>query len=91
VPCSTIPKIAARHLSKVADFRHDSGGAKSFNFCTIATVRKGSIPAGQAADKIMRLHAQTALIENGFVRLPGEARWLADAISELTASSRGPP
>jgi phage terminase large subunit-like protein len=37
-----------------------------------------------AADKIMRLHAQTATIENGFVHLPDEARWLADTLAELT-------
>src|SRR5271165_3364936 len=36
-------------------------------------------------DKIMRLHAQTATIENGFVHLPEEAHWLSDYISELTA------
>ena len=35
-------------------------------------------------DKVMRLHAQTATIENGFVHLPEEAHWLADYISELT-------
>jgi len=31
----------------------------------------------------MRLHAQTATIENGFVSLPREAPWLADYIHEL--------
>ena len=30
------------------------------------------------ADKIIRMHAQTAMIENGFVYLPKEAAWLAD-------------
>ena len=35
-------------------------------------------------EKIMRLHAQTATIENGFVHLPEEAHWLADYVSELT-------
>ena len=40
-------------------------------------------------DKIMRLHAQTATIENGFVRLPEEAHWLADYISELTMFPAG--
>ena len=34
-------------------------------------------------DKTMRLHAQTATIENGFVHLPEEAHWLADYVSEL--------
>ena len=36
-------------------------------------------------DKIMRLHAQSATIENGFVHLPEEAHWLADYVAELTA------
>ena len=40
-------------------------------------------------DKIMRLHAQTAVIENGFVFLPEEAPWLADYVSELTAFPAG--
>ena len=34
-------------------------------------------------DKIMRLHAQTATIENGFVHLPETAHWLADYLHEL--------
>jgi predicted phage terminase large subunit-like protein len=33
------------------------------------------------SDKIMRMHAQTALIENGFVYLPKEAAWLADYLT----------
>jgi predicted phage terminase large subunit-like protein len=40
-------------------------------------------PAG--TDKIMRLHAQTAMFENGFVFLPSVAPWLADYIAELTS------
>ena len=36
-------------------------------------------------DKIMRLHAQTAMFENGFVVLPRTAPWLADYIHELTS------
>ncbi len=35
-------------------------------------------------DKVMRLNAQTATIENGFVYLPREAPWLADYLHELT-------
>jgi len=35
-------------------------------------------------DKIMRLHAQTAAIENGFVFLPREAPWLGEYLHELT-------
>jgi predicted phage terminase large subunit-like protein len=37
----------------------------------------------------MRLHAQTAVIENGFVFLPEEAPWLADYLSELTTFPAG--
>jgi predicted phage terminase large subunit-like protein len=35
--------------------------------------------------KIMRMNAQTATIENGFVHLPREAPWLADFLHELAA------
>ena len=28
--------------------------------------------------KVMRMHAQTAMIENGLVHLPKEAAWLAE-------------
>ncbi len=35
-------------------------------------------------DKVMRLNAQTATIENGFVYLPREASWLPDYLHELT-------
>jgi predicted phage terminase large subunit-like protein len=41
-----------------------------------------SPPAG--ADKIMRLHAQTALFENGKVLLPKEAPWLHEYVAETT-------
>jgi predicted phage terminase large subunit-like protein len=41
------------------------------------------------ADKIMRMHAQTAMIENGFVHLPKEAGWLAEYLHELTVFPKG--
>ena len=44
-------------------------------------VRKGVVPDG---DKVMRMHAQTAMIENGFVFLPETAPWLAVYLHELT-------
>jgi predicted phage terminase large subunit-like protein len=34
-------------------------------------------------DKVMRLHAQTGVIENGFVHLPRAAPWLDEYLSEL--------
>jgi predicted phage terminase large subunit-like protein len=41
------------------------------------------------SDKIMRMHAQTAMIENGFVHLPKEAAWLPEYPHELTAFPKG--
>ena len=40
-------------------------------------------------DKIMRMHAQTAMIENGFVHLPDTAPWLAPYLHELTVFPNG--
>jgi predicted phage terminase large subunit-like protein len=40
-------------------------------------------------DKIMRLHAQTAAIESGFVYLPETAPWLAGYLHELTVFPKG--
>src|SRR6516165_597782 len=41
------------------------------------------------ADKIMRMHAQTAMIENGFVHLPKDAAWLPEYLHELTVFPKG--
>ncbi len=40
-------------------------------------------------DKIMRMHAQTAMIENGFVHLPETAPWLAEYLHEMTTFPKG--
>jgi predicted phage terminase large subunit-like protein len=40
-------------------------------------------------DKIMRLHAQTAVIENGFVHIPETAAWLAEYLHEMTIFPKG--
>jgi len=40
-------------------------------------------------DKIMRLHAQTALIENGFVSIPESAPWLDEYLHEVTVFPYG--
>ena len=40
-------------------------------------------------DKIMRLHAQTALIENGFVYLPETTPWLAEYLHEMMVFPKG--
>lgn len=47
---------------------------------------KGIRPEG---DKVMRLHAQTATIENGFVHVPKDAAWLAEYLMELTVFPKG--
>src|ERR1700724_1906093 len=40
-------------------------------------------------DKIMRLNAQTAMIENGFVHIPETAPWLDEYLHELTVFPSG--
>jgi predicted phage terminase large subunit-like protein len=40
-------------------------------------------------DKIMRLHAQTTMIENGFVYIPETAPWLAEYLHEMTVFPNG--
>jgi predicted phage terminase large subunit-like protein len=37
----------------------------------------------------MRLHAQTAMIENGFVHIPETASWLDEYLHELTVFPKG--
>jgi predicted phage terminase large subunit-like protein len=50
----------------------------------------GSVtPYAPDGDKVMRLHAQTATIENGFVWLPREAPWLAEYLRELALFPAG--
>lgn len=41
------------------------------------------------SDKFMRLYAQTATIENGFVHLPKDAPWLTEYVLELTTFPKG--
>jgi len=40
-------------------------------------------------DKIMRMHAVTSTIENGFVHLPEKAPWLGEFMHELTSFPKG--
>jgi predicted phage terminase large subunit-like protein len=40
-------------------------------------------------EKIMRLHAQTAMIENGFVHIPETAPWLAEYLHEISVFPKG--
>ena len=40
-------------------------------------------------DKVMRMHAQNAMIENGFVQLPDAAPWLEQYLHEMTVFPHG--
>jgi hypothetical protein len=40
-------------------------------------------------DKIMRPHAETAMIQNGFVYIPETAAWLAEYFHEITVFPKG--
>jgi predicted phage terminase large subunit-like protein len=40
-------------------------------------------------DKVMRLNAQTTLIESGFVHIPETAPWLAEYLHEMTVFPKG--
>jgi predicted phage terminase large subunit-like protein len=50
----------------------------------IADGVKGVTRYEPKGSKVMRLHAQTGVIENGFVYLPRRAAWLADFVDEVT-------
>ena len=46
--------------------------------------RQYRVPLGDHdGDKVMRLFAQTATIENGFVNLPEAAHWLPEHLAEF--------
>ena len=42
-----------------------------------------------SGDKVMRMHVQTGMIENGLVHIPDEAHWLAEYLAELTTFPNG--
>ncbi|MCX5724629.1 MAG: phage terminase large subunit [Nitrospirae bacterium] len=41
------------------------------------------------SDKVVRMHTQAAMIENGFVHIPVEAPWLGDYLHELATFPKG--
>jgi predicted phage terminase large subunit-like protein len=58
----------------------------------IQTLRTKGIPVVEiqpTTDKTMRFHAQTAVIENGFVYLPAQAPWRDDYLHELMTFPKG--
>jgi predicted phage terminase large subunit-like protein len=57
--------------------------------CVLARSRYGLPTYQPAGDKTMRMHAQTAVIENGFVHIPETAPWLAEYLHELAVFPNG--
>ena len=55
----------------------------------IAEGRHGVTRYPPIGDRTMRMHAQTAVIENGFVHLPETAPWLAEYLHELAVFPNG--
>jgi predicted phage terminase large subunit-like protein len=49
----------------------------------------GVTPYQPTGDKTMRMRAQTAMIENGFVHIPETAPWLAEFLHEMTVFPNG--
>jgi predicted phage terminase large subunit-like protein len=47
------------------------------------------VPCKVEADKVVRLEAETAAIEGGYVHLPRDAPWLANFLNELLAFPNG--
>ena len=48
-----------------------------------------SAPYQPDCEKIMGMHAQTAMIENGFVHIPETAPWLAEYLHEMSVFPKG--
>ena len=72
-----------RFNAQVVLIEDKASGSQLFQDLRFANLHaaKGVIPDG---DKIMRMHAQSAMIENGFVFLPETAPWLSVYLHELT-------
>lgn len=60
----------------IQDLRHEISGVKAY-----------APPSGM--DKVMRLHAQTPVFENGHVWLPTQAAWLSEYMRELMSFPGG--
>ncbi len=72
-----------RHCAKVVLIEDKASGQQLLQELKWSGVHqaKAVTPEG---DKIMRLHAQTGMIENGFVHIPTSAPWLDAYLLELT-------
>ncbi len=79
-----LKEMAALHKAQVVLIEDRASGTQ-----LLQELRREGIPgvtaAQPAGDKRMRLWAQTATMEQGFVHLPREAPWLDAYLGELTA------
>ncbi len=80
-----VEELARRHAATTVLIEDRASGTQLLQDLrgTIYGLRAYAPPPG--TDKVMRLHAQTAVFENGFVVLPRVAPWLAAYIDELTS------
>jgi len=79
----TIVELAKRHQAKIVLIEDMASGTS-----LLQELRADNFPYAQPAprlegDKVMRLHAQTAKIDNGFVLFPRDAPWLDTYLREL--------
>jgi predicted phage terminase large subunit-like protein len=84
----TIRELALAHKIDVVLIEDRASGTQLIQELAAEQVSgvKAALPAG---DKQMRLWAQTAKMEQGFVHLPQAAPWLDDYIRELTSFPNG--
>jgi predicted phage terminase large subunit-like protein len=84
----TIRRMAKEHIADVVLIEDRASGTQLIQELKAESVSgvKGVEPAG---DKRMRLWAQTAKMEQGFVHLPQAAPWLDDYVRELTSFPNG--
>jgi predicted phage terminase large subunit-like protein len=74
---------AMRHKAKNIVIEDKASGTQLIQELSAECMYVNPYKPPPGTDKIMRLHAQTAAFENGFVLLPRSAPWLADYLHEL--------
>ncbi len=81
----TVKELASLYSASTVLIEDKASGTQLIQELVLENMHsvKGYEPSG--GDKIMRLHAQTATIENGCMLLPKAAPWLADYVRELTS------
>jgi predicted phage terminase large subunit-like protein len=76
------------HGAKIILIEHRASGIPLFQELAAEGLR-GVTKYEPEGDKVMRMHAQAALIESGAVHLPQQAPWRADFLHEIVTFPRG--